>query len=65
MDLRTLVPLDEDTVMEQVRSHGPLLVVTEEHHQQLRWALADPSATSASDWTHQSARWLSGHAPSR
>ena len=30
VDLRTLVPLDEDTVMEQVRSHGRCLVVTEE-----------------------------------
>ncbi|HMQ75872.1 MAG TPA: thiamine pyrophosphate-dependent enzyme [Flavobacteriales bacterium] len=30
IDLRTLVPLDEDTVMEQVRAHGRCLVVTEE-----------------------------------
>lgn len=30
VDLRTLVPLDEDTVMAQVRAHGRCLVVTEE-----------------------------------
>ncbi|MCB0794241.1 MAG: tungsten formylmethanofuran dehydrogenase, partial [Flavobacteriales bacterium] len=30
VDLRTLVPLDEDTVMDQARSHGRCLVVTEE-----------------------------------
>ncbi len=30
IDLRTLVPLDEETVMEQVRAHGRCLVVTEE-----------------------------------
>ncbi|HEY0978649.1 MAG TPA: thiamine pyrophosphate-dependent enzyme [Flavobacteriales bacterium] len=30
IDLRTLVPLDEDTVMSAVRTHGRCLVVTEE-----------------------------------
>jgi 2-oxoisovalerate dehydrogenase E1 component len=30
IDLRTLVPLDEETVMEHVRTHGRCLVVTEE-----------------------------------
>ena len=30
IDLRTLVPLDEDTVMSAVRAHGRCLVVTEE-----------------------------------
>jgi 2-oxoisovalerate dehydrogenase E1 component len=30
VDLRTLVPLDEDLVMGQVRKHGRCLVVTEE-----------------------------------
>ena len=30
IDLRTLVPLDEDTVMKAVREHGRCLVVTEE-----------------------------------
>ncbi|MBL7964945.1 MAG: tungsten formylmethanofuran dehydrogenase [Flavobacteriales bacterium] len=30
IDLRTLVPMDEDTVMTHVRSHGRCLVVTEE-----------------------------------
>lgn len=30
IDLRTLVPLDEDTVMASVRAHGRCLVVTEE-----------------------------------
>lgn len=30
IDLRTLVPMDEDTVMDAVRTHGRCLVVTEE-----------------------------------
>jgi 2-oxoisovalerate dehydrogenase E1 component len=30
VDLRTLVPMDEETVMTQVRAHGRCLVVTEE-----------------------------------
>ncbi|MBK6629064.1 MAG: tungsten formylmethanofuran dehydrogenase [Flavobacteriales bacterium] len=46
IDLRTLVPLDEDTVMEQVRAHGRCLVVTEE---QLTNSFAQALAARISD----------------
>ncbi|MDQ3102037.1 MAG: tungsten formylmethanofuran dehydrogenase, partial [Bacteroidota bacterium] len=50
IDLRTLVPLDEETVMNAVRSHGRCLVVTEE---QLTNSFAQALAGRISDQCFQ------------